>query len=585
MDGGGEEVFTDGEGQMLPYSARKRDGWATFPFIAGALIGSSIAASGWANNLIVYMIEKFHVRSIDATQTFNIVAASTSLLPMVAAILADSFLGCFSIVWISSLISILKYSKCRPSGAKGTPNGLVLSLGKAGVLSLDFVKSLSVKGGRIQKVGAPSLTAMLDPLWPQPCQHGSTSCPTPSKVQFCILYSGIALAAVGVAGTRFTIAAIGANQFDNSKDQRVFFNWFTISLYTSMVLGATVIVYIEENVSWVFGYWLCVAVNVIGLVVFLSGKRYYRHIKPQGSPFLSLAHVVVATIVKRKVPLSSRAEDYYHKEDGPKEKPVSLPSKSFRKCRFLNHAAAMEAEEDSKVNSWRLCSVQQVEDFKNLLRIFPLLSSGVLMCTTLPVISTLTILQTLTVNRHLGPDMKVPAGSMIVFILTSTAINLTLIDWFLFPLWKKITLRSPMPLHRIGLGHLFNMTGSVVPMFVLWLVPQLVLVGLGEAFHYPGQVTLYYQEFPQPLRSTTAAMISVVVGFAYYLSTTVIDLVRRVTTWLPDDINNGRLGNVYSMFAMMQMLNFFYFLFCAKCYKYHSVERGNKNSDDESSKS
>ncbi|TYI67357.1 hypothetical protein E1A91_D08G012200v1 [Gossypium mustelinum] len=554
MDGGGEEVFTDGEGQMLPYSARKRGGWATFPFIAGALIGSSIAASGWANNLIVYMIEKFHVRSIDATQTFNIVAASTSLLPMVAAILADSFLGCFSIVWISSLISIL---------------GIILI----------------------------ALTAMLDPLWPQPCQHGSTSCPTPSKVQFCILYSGIALAAVGVAGTRFTIAAIGANQFDNSKDQRVFFNWFAISLYTSMVLGATVIVYIEENVSWVFGYWLCVAVNVIGLVVFLSGKRYYRHIKPQGSPFLSLAHVVVATIVKRKVPLSSRAEDYYHKEDGPKEKPVSLPSKSFR---FLNHAAAMEAEEDSKVNSWRLCSVQQVEDFKNLLRIFPLLSSGVLMCTTLPVISTLTILQTLTVDRHLGPDMKVPAGSMIVFILTSTAINLTLIDWFLFPLWKKITLRSPMPLHRIGLGHLFNMTGmavaslvesrrlklaqthsvldhpgSVVPMFVLWLVPQLVL----------GQVTLYYQEFPQPLRSTAAAMISVVVGFAYYLSTTVIDLVRRVTTWLPDDINNGRLGNVYSMFAMMQMLNFFYFLFCAKCYKYHSVEGGNKNSDDESSKS
>ncbi|KAK5810442.1 hypothetical protein PVK06_025754 [Gossypium arboreum] len=564
MDGGGEEVSSDGEGQMLPDSARKRGGWATFPFIAGALIGSSIAVSGWANNLIVYMIEKFHVRSIDATQTFNIVAASTSLLPMVAAILADSFLGCFSVIWISSLISIL---------------GIILI----------------------------ALTAMLDPLRAQPCQHGSASCPTPSKVQFCILYSGIALAAVGVAGTRFTIAAIGANQFDNSKDQRVFFNWFAVTLYASMVLGATVIVYIEENVSWVFGYWLCVAVNVIGLVVFLSGKRYYRHIKPQGSPFLSLAHVVVATIVKRKVSLSSRAEDYYHKEDGPREKPVSLPSRSFR---FLNHAAAMETEEDSKVNSWRLCSVQQVEDFKNLLRIFPLLSSGVLMCTTLPVISTLTILQTLTLDRRLGPDMKVPAGSMIVFILTSTAINLTLIDRFLFPLWQKMTLRSPMPLHRIGLGHLFNMTGmavaslvesrrlklaqthsvldhpgSVVPMFVLWLVPQLILVGLGEAFHYPGQVTLYYQEFPKPLKSTAAAMISVVVGFAYYLSTTVIDLVRRVTTWLPDDINNGRLGNVYLMFAMMQMLNFFYFLFCAKCYKYHSVEGGNKNSDDESSKS
>lgn len=223
-----------------------------------------------------------------------------------------------------------------------------------------------------------------------------------------------------------------------------------------------------------------------------------------------------------------------------------------------------------------------------------------MLCTTLPVVSTLTILQALTVDRHLGPDLKVPAGSMIVFILISTAINLTLIDRFLFPLWQKITRRSPMPLQRVGLGHLFNMTGmavaslveskrlrlaqshhisdepeSTVPMFVLWLVPQLVLVGLGEAFHYPGQVTLYYQEFPKPLRSTATAMISVVVGIAYYVSTAVIDLVRRITTWLPDDINNGRLGNVYLMFAMMQMLNFFYFLFCAKCYKYQSVEEGN----------
>ena len=70
-------------------------------------MGLSIAVSGWANNLIVYMIEKFHVRSIDATQTFNIAAASTSLLPMIAAILADSLLGCYSVIWMSSLVSIL----------------------------------------------------------------------------------------------------------------------------------------------------------------------------------------------------------------------------------------------------------------------------------------------------------------------------------------------------------------------------------------------------------------------------------------------------------------------------------------------
>ena len=170
---------------------------------------------------------------------------------------------------------------------------------------------------------------MLDPLKPQPCQNGSSMCPTPSKVQFSVLYSGIALASIGVAGTRFTIAAMGANQFDNSKDQRIFFNWFAVTLYTSMVFGATVIVYIEENVSWALGYCLCVAVNAIGLAIFLLGRRYYRQVKPQGSPFTNLAHVIIATILKRKFPLSSRAEDYYHQKDGPMEKRASMPSKSF----------------------------------------------------------------------------------------------------------------------------------------------------------------------------------------------------------------------------------------------------------------
>lgn len=42
---------------------------------------------------------------------------------------------------------------------------------------------------------------------------------------------------------------------------------------------------------------------------------------------------------------------------------------------------------------------------------------------------------------------------------------------------------------------------STMAMSVLWLFPQLVSVGIGEAFHFPGQVALYYQQLPQSLRS------------------------------------------------------------------------------------
>lgn len=83
---------------------------------------------------------------------------------------------------------------------------------------------------------------------------------------------------------------------------------------------------------------------------------------------------------------------------------------------------------------------------------------------------------------------------------------------------------------------------SMVPMSALWLFAQLVLVGIGEAFHAPGQLQLFSQEFPVSLRSMATEVIE---GIAYYLGTALIDLVQRVTGWLPDDINRERLDSVY----------------------------------------
>ncbi|XP_057999148.1 protein NRT1/ PTR FAMILY 2.6-like [Hevea brasiliensis] len=115
--------------------------------------------------------------------------------------------------------------------------------------------------------------------------------------------------------------------------------------------------------------------------------------------------------------------------------------------------------------------------------------------------------------------------------------------------------------------HLVNQTGCVVPMSVFRLVLQLAVIGFGEAFHYPGQVTLYYQEFPKSLRSTATAMISLIMGIAYYVSTAFVDLLQKITAWLPDNINKGRLDYVYWMFPLLGALNFGYFLIRTKFYK------------------
>ncbi|KAF5201689.1 hypothetical protein FRX31_008723, partial [Thalictrum thalictroides] len=59
--------------------------------------------------------------------------------------------------------------------------------------------------------------------------------------------------------------------------------------------------------------------------------RYYRHIKPRGSPFTSLARVIVATIRKKKMVLSSESKDYYHGcMDGTMFNTIISPTSSFR---------------------------------------------------------------------------------------------------------------------------------------------------------------------------------------------------------------------------------------------------------------
>ncbi|XP_026417262.1 protein NRT1/ PTR FAMILY 2.7-like [Papaver somniferum] len=194
-------------------------------------------------------------------------------------------------------------------------------------------------------------------------------------------------------------------------------------------------------------------------------------------------------------------------------------------------------------------------------------------------------------DRHIGSHFNVPDGSFLVSTLISTAIFLTFMDRFLLPTYQRLLNRTLTPLQRVGIGHVLNIIGMAASAIVeakrinvarsqniagnmavpMWLVGPLAIVGIGETFHFPGKVSLYYQEFPKSLRSTSTSMISMLVALGYYLSTTLIGLVRRVTKWLPDDINEGRLDNVFWLLVVIGVINFGYYLTCSVMYKYKSI--------------
>ncbi|PKU75164.1 protein NRT1/ PTR FAMILY 2.3 [Dendrobium catenatum] len=360
-----------------------------------------------------------------------------------------------------------------------------------------------------------TLTAILPSLHPPPCAP-PTPCQPPMTAHLTVLFTAIALLATGVAGTRYNGMTMGANQFSTDSDRTAFFNWCFVSLYLSSIAGTTILVYIQDSAGWHWGFALCTAITAIAFLFYLFGRPYYLHSKPN----LSRNHLM-----------------------------------SF--CR----------------------------EGKLLIRFLPIISSGILLSATISVQTSLTVLQALAMDRSLTHNFFIPAGSMNVFVLATAATSITVLG---------CTRCRLSPLSGITIGHVINMFAMVAMALtesrrlavvatntfsVLWLVPPLVLIGFGEAFHFPASVAFYYQDFPASLRSTATGTFAVVSGTGFYMSSAIIAVIRRSTNWLQDDVNESRLDNVYLTLAGCCLLNFVYFLLCAWLYKKNTENREPKREE------
>ena len=183
---------------------------------------------------------------------------------------------------------------------------------------------------RIQGMIMFTLTATIHSLRPTQCVIGSYTCETSSNLQHAVLYMTLGLASLGLGGTRFTIATMGAEQFDKPNDQGIFFNWYFFTLYVANAISFCVIVYIQDNVGWGLGFGICAIPNAIAVVLFVLGKRFYRQVKPNGSPFTSIARVIVAAIRKRKLLGTSGNQDYYLKTTSVLKMEAGASTKNFR---------------------------------------------------------------------------------------------------------------------------------------------------------------------------------------------------------------------------------------------------------------
>nr|BEK82040.1 NPF transporter [Taxus x media] len=537
---------SDQEQSTVPENKKKKTGgWKTFPFIIGNEVCSYAAGTGLRGNIIVYLTTQFNIKNIRATNIVNISNGGSQLAPLVGAFISDAFLGRFCTISIGSLVSLA-----------------------ASVLL--------------------ALTAIISSLRPPECRvgdHGG-SCRGPSTAQYGILYLYFLLTIVGSGGVSFISSAFGADQFEKESAEgmrqvQTFFNWYYFGLYSSVIVASTVIVYIQSNVSWAWGFGICVVLTAISVMLFFWGTNLYIRARPEGSPFTGLAQVVVACVRKRNLHLPSNSQDFYYGNIMDSAKLPPTPQ-----FRFLNKAAIKTSQDSPDPNPWKLCSVKQVEELKSILKTLPIMSSAIIPNIIASQMMTFAVLQALTMDRNLGPHFQIPAASFIVFGLLSSAIVLPVYDKLIVPFaaGKGVKFTN---LQRIGTGMLFYCVGLGVAAVVerkrllqvksasmqqvsvssLWLIPQIVIGGLGDPFLTVGWIDFMYNDFPESLHSTAMGLVSASSAVGFYFSSLLITVIHKNTHWLTDDFNQGRLDYFYALLCGMGVLNVAYFLAWSLWYK------------------
>eukprot|EP00798_Chlamydomonas_sp_ICE-L_P012247 gene12248-15388_t len=123
----------------------------------------------------------------------------------------------------------------------------------------------------------------------------------PNWITYCALCGSLLVIALGTGGIKPNVAAFGADQFDENdpqdrKEKESFFNWFYLAINVGSFIACTVIVYIQDQMSWTIGFAIPGFVMLAAIVLFTAGSKRYKHVRPTESPMTRVAKVVYAAL-------------------------------------------------------------------------------------------------------------------------------------------------------------------------------------------------------------------------------------------------------------------------------------------------
>ncbi|XP_022990899.1 protein NRT1/ PTR FAMILY 8.3-like [Cucurbita maxima] len=544
-----------------PVLKQNTGNWKACPFILGNEGCERLAYYGISTNLVTYLTNKLHQGNVAAARNVTTWQGTCYLTPLIGAILADAYWGRY---WTIAAFSTIYF---------------------IGMCTL-------------------TLSASVPALKPAECV--GFMCPPASAAQYIVFFLGLYLIALGTGGIKPCVSSFGADQFDDSDPaERVkkgsFFNWFYFSINIGALISSSLLVWIQDNAGWGLGFGIPALFMGLAIISFFSGTKLYRFQKPGGSPITRMCQVLVASFRKRNLKVPGDSNLLYEVQDKSSAIEGSRKLEHSNELRCLDKAAVIsdaELKSGDFSDPWRLCTVTQIEEFKILIRMFPIWATGIVFAAVYAQMSTLFVEQGTMLDKTIG-SFHIPPASLSTFDVVSVIFWVPVYDRFIVPIARKLTgkERGFTEIQRMGIGlciSVFCMSAAAVveikrlslareldlvhkpeavPLSILWQIPQYFLLGAAEVFTFIGQLEFFYDQSPDAMRSLCSALSLLTNALGNYLSSFILTIVTYLTTrngqagWIPDNLNEGHLDFFFWMLAGMSFLNLLVYIVCAKRYR------------------
>ncbi|KAM1032964.1 hypothetical protein ACFX13_037323 [Malus domestica] len=550
----------------------KHGGMKTAVLILGTFAFENMATLALAVNLVTYFNRVMHFELADAANQLTNYMGTGYILSILMAILADTFFGRFKTLLISGCFEFV---------------GLALMTVQAHYPKL-----------------TPPVCNVFDP---------TAKCEKVEGGNAALLFIALYIMAAGASGLKATLPSHGADQFDESDPREArqmssFFNFLLLAVCLGGVVSLTLIVWVQDNKGWDWGFGISTIAMFLGVVIFFAGLPLYRiQVIGGTSAIVELIQVYVAAIRNKNLSLPEDPAELYEisKDKEAALEQEFLPHRPI--FRFLDKASIRrgQVDEQQPPNPWKLCRVTQVENAKIILGMVPIFCCTIIMTLCLAQLQTFSIQQGLTMDTSITKHFKIPPASLPIIPIVFLAIIIPVYDSVFVPIASKFTgIPSGIThLQRIGVGlvlscvsmgvagimevkrkdvareHNMLLARPVVqplPISTFWLSFQYFIFGIADMFTYVGLLEFFYSESPKGLKSISTCFLWSSMALGYFFSTILVKIVNNATKgvtksggWLAgNNINLNHLNLFYWLLSLMSLINFFIYVFVAKRYKY-----------------